>query len=62
MSTVKRPRVSEYKRLLANKMVVFIDWERFRKNYNLIVKPTVIVVDGRGQIAIMFYGPCPETC
>jgi thiol-disulfide isomerase/thioredoxin len=55
MSTVDRPRVDEWRSLLAHKTVVFVDWERFRDTYNMVVKPTVFVVDGHGQIAIIMY-------
>lgn len=54
-STDYRPRVREYERLLTDKTVVFIDQERFGKTYNLIAKPTVIVVDGYGRISIILY-------
>lgn len=44
-----------YPNELQNKTIVYIDYERFERAYNLVVYPIIMAIDGDGQIVHVQY-------
>lgn len=46
-----RSDVEQYEAMLKNKTIVFVDYETLQKDYNLVITPTIVALDGQGSIS-----------